>query len=73
MAFMFETRSVIRPTRYALETPLLQRGYAAVWQELRRHFDPPAAAPAARVMTGVAGASGRRSSSRPRARKRSPR
>src|SRR5256885_12110189 len=33
MAFMFETRTVIRPTRYALETPLLQRDYAQVRSE----------------------------------------
>jgi len=40
MAFMFETRTVIRPTRHALATPLLQGDYARVWQELRRHFTP---------------------------------
>ena len=77
MAFMFETRSVIRPTRYALESPLLQRDYAHVWQELRRHFAPPAAAAASRAVAGAAVAPGKsssgRSSGRPRARKRSPR
>jgi homogentisate 1,2-dioxygenase len=41
MAFMFETRTVIRPTRYALESPLLQRDYARVWQDLDSHFAPP--------------------------------
>ncbi len=46
MAFMFETRSVIRPTRYALETPLLQRDYARVWQDLRSHFAPARASAA---------------------------
>ena len=40
MAFMFETRCVIRPTRYALESPLRQRDYAQCWQGLREHFDP---------------------------------
>jgi homogentisate 1,2-dioxygenase len=40
MAFMFETRHVIRPTRYALETPLLQADYARVWQGLRKQFTP---------------------------------
>jgi homogentisate 1,2-dioxygenase len=45
MAFMFETRALIRPTRYALESPLLQRAYGAVWQDLQRHFAPPAPAP----------------------------
>ncbi len=38
MAFMFETRSVIRPTRYALDTPLLQDDYAQVWRGLKKHF-----------------------------------
>ena len=40
MAFMFETRAVIHPTRYALKSPLLQRDYDAVWQGLQSHFDP---------------------------------
>jgi hypothetical protein len=31
LAFMFETRLVIRPTRFALETPALQRDYDACW------------------------------------------
>ena len=31
MAFMFESRSVIRPTRWAMETPLLQPDYDACW------------------------------------------
>jgi len=43
MAFMFETRTLIRPTRYALETPLLESDYAKVWRDLRRQFVPPAA------------------------------
>ncbi|MBS0326693.1 MAG: homogentisate 1,2-dioxygenase [Proteobacteria bacterium] len=40
MAIMFETRCVIRPTRFALEAPQLQAGYYRCWQDLRRHFDP---------------------------------
>jgi homogentisate 1,2-dioxygenase len=32
MAFMFESRWVIRPTRWAVETPLAQPDYDAVWQ-----------------------------------------
>jgi len=40
MAFMFETRTVIRPTRFALESPQLQRDYAQCWQDLRSHFTP---------------------------------
>jgi len=49
MAFMFETRSIIHPTRYALQTPLLQRDYGKVWQSLEKHFrgPPPGGAPAA--------------------------
>lgn len=31
LAFMFESRAVIRPTRWALETPLLQSDYDACW------------------------------------------
>ena len=38
MAFMFESRTVIRPTRAALESPLLQRDYQACWSGLRKHF-----------------------------------
>ena len=40
MAFMFETRRIIRPTRFALESPQLQRNYADCWQGLRKHFNP---------------------------------
>lgn len=40
MAFMFETRCVIRPTRYALESPLLQTDYQDCWRRLKKHFDP---------------------------------
>ena len=40
MAFMFETRLVIRPTQAALRSPLLQKDYASCWRGLERHFDP---------------------------------
>jgi homogentisate 1,2-dioxygenase len=40
LAFMFETRLVIRPTRFALETPALQKHYAECWQGLKKQFDP---------------------------------
>jgi homogentisate 1,2-dioxygenase len=40
MAFMFETRYVIRPTRYALESALLQPDYLDCWQGLKKHFNP---------------------------------
>lgn len=40
MAFMFETRAVIRPTRQALESELLQNEYYQCWQGLKKHFNP---------------------------------
>ena len=40
MAFMFETRCVIRPTRFALESAQLQAEYFRCWQGLAKHFDP---------------------------------
>ncbi len=45
MAFMFETRSVLQPTRYALRSPLLERDYDAVWQGLKKNFTPEARVP----------------------------
>ena len=41
MAFMFETRWVMRPTRYAMETPLLQPDYDAAWSGFAKHFHTP--------------------------------
>ena len=38
LAFMFETRFVIRPTRFAMETPALQRDYWRCWNGLRKQF-----------------------------------
>ncbi|NUO72155.1 MAG: homogentisate 1,2-dioxygenase, partial [Frateuria sp.] len=43
MAFMFETRRVIRPTRQALASPRLQQNYYQCWQGVARHFAPPKA------------------------------
>jgi len=41
MAFMFESRTVIRPTRSALQgRPTLQRDYLDCWRGLKKHFDP---------------------------------
>jgi len=40
MAFMFETRAVIRPTAQALALPELQADYWRCWQGLLKHFDP---------------------------------
>jgi homogentisate 1,2-dioxygenase len=31
LAFMFESRAVIRPTKFALETPVLQKDYDSCW------------------------------------------
>jgi homogentisate 1,2-dioxygenase len=38
MAFMFESRYVIRPTEYAMETSELQHEYFEVWQKLKKNF-----------------------------------
>ncbi|MGK5080029.1 homogentisate 1,2-dioxygenase [Janthinobacterium sp. HLX7-2] len=40
MAFMFETRTIIKPTPFALSGELLQNDYFECWQGLRKHFDP---------------------------------
>jgi homogentisate 1,2-dioxygenase len=41
MAFMFETRLVIKPTRSALQGwPPLQPDYTSCWLGLEKHFDP---------------------------------
>jgi len=40
MAFMFETRTILRPTRYAMETPQRQAQYADCWQSLSKNFTP---------------------------------
>lgn len=40
LAFMFETRRVIRPTPTALASPLRQQNYLQCWQGLQHHFDP---------------------------------
>ena len=41
MAFMFETRAVLRPTRQALEATHRQRDYQQCWQGLKANFAPP--------------------------------
>ena len=40
MAFMVETRWVLNPTRYALQSAELQADYYRAWQDLRKNFDP---------------------------------
>lgn len=40
MAFMFESRYILRPTRYAMESQQLQTDYHLCWQGLAKQFDP---------------------------------
>jgi len=40
MAFMFETRTLIKPTRSALDSAQLQAHYYECWQGLTKHFTP---------------------------------
>jgi len=40
MAFMFETRNLLRPTAAALALPQFQADYQTCWQGLKKHFDP---------------------------------
>ena len=40
LAFMFETRWVLHPTREALESPHLQADYHKCWQDLGKNFRP---------------------------------
>ncbi|HEV8435457.1 MAG TPA: homogentisate 1,2-dioxygenase [Thermoanaerobaculia bacterium] len=40
LAFMFETRLVLKPSRAALTAPQLQRDYWKCWQGLQKHFSP---------------------------------
>ncbi len=41
MAFMFETRWPLGPTRFALESAQLQPEYIRCWQDLPKRFAPP--------------------------------
>jgi homogentisate 1,2-dioxygenase len=38
MAFMFESRYIIRPTKFAMDTSELQHEYFEVWQKLKKNF-----------------------------------
>jgi len=40
MAFMFETRNIIRPTRAALQSSTLQANYHQCWLDVPKLFDP---------------------------------
>ena len=41
LAFMFETQWAVRPTKFALETKVLQHEYYECWQGLKKHFKAP--------------------------------
>jgi len=38
LAFMFESRYIIRPTRFAMDSAELQHEYSEVWQGLKKNF-----------------------------------
>jgi homogentisate 1,2-dioxygenase len=38
LAFMFETRMAVRPTRFAMESKIVQHEYYECWQGLKRHY-----------------------------------
>ena len=38
MAFMFESRYIIRPTKFAMECPQLQDNYHKVWKGLKKNY-----------------------------------
>jgi homogentisate 1,2-dioxygenase len=38
LAFMFETRLIVRPTRFAIESKIIQHEYYECWQKLKRNF-----------------------------------
>jgi homogentisate 1,2-dioxygenase len=42
LAFMFESSTVYRPTRFALEDRIRQKNYLKCWDGLNSHFAPPA-------------------------------
>jgi homogentisate 1,2-dioxygenase len=60
MAFMFETRAVIRPTRFALESRLLQGDYSRVWRDLPKNFPNALPARSRRARATGAAAPGKR-------------
>jgi homogentisate 1,2-dioxygenase len=40
LTIIFETQLVIRPTRFALESEILERDYYRHWQGLKKNFRP---------------------------------
>ena len=55
MTFLFETQLPVRPTRFALETDLLERDYYTHWQGLKKHFRDRRAASRSRLRGRRAG------------------
>jgi hypothetical protein len=43
LAFLFETQLVVRPTRFALESEILERNYFEHWQSIKKLFQAPPA------------------------------
>jgi homogentisate 1,2-dioxygenase len=41
LAFMLESRYVIAPTRFALDSPLRQDDYNDCYQDLKKYFNHP--------------------------------
>ena len=39
LAFMFESRYIIRPTKAALDSPALQKNYKDCWTGLKKNFN----------------------------------
>lgn len=40
MAFMFESRYIMRPTKYAMDSKALQKDYYECWEEMPKLFNP---------------------------------
>jgi len=39
LAFMFESRYVFRPTRFAMDCPQRQKNYDGAWSGFKKHFN----------------------------------
>jgi homogentisate 1,2-dioxygenase len=39
LAFMLESRYIIQPTRWAMETPLRQTNYIDCWKGIKKQFE----------------------------------
>ncbi|MEC7028392.1 MAG: homogentisate 1,2-dioxygenase domain-containing protein, partial [Pseudomonadota bacterium] len=40
MAFMFESKYIMRTTKFAMDSKAYQKDYHDVWQDMPRKFDP---------------------------------